>query len=187
MTDERYSTALHGCAAIRGTPGTTCADVEVVALQRAAKVRIQARAVEERTGLPLEPNTATGTGPWALWRAPGDWLAYDTERSPAELVRWAAERAPAAAWVTDTSSSSTIIELRGSSVPTLLMRDCPIDLEGGSLPPGGCLQTVVAATAVMMHRQPDGTTWRLFVERSAARHVWDWLEDSVAVAMALEP
>jgi sarcosine oxidase, subunit gamma len=162
------------------------ADFELRELQRVTKVRVQ---VLRRRGmstpcadpqrLPISPNTASGTDPVVLWKAPDDWLAYSQTLSTAQLCS-ALREVPADATLilTDVSSASVVLELRGPRALDVLMRDCTLDLEGDAVKPGNCAQTALAQVNVIIHRPRDADVWRLFVERSVATHLWDWLIDS---------
>lgn len=160
------------------------ADFEMREVPDVAKVRVQALRRRGMTApcadpqqLPTLPNTALGEDPVVLWKAPDDWLAYSETLSGAQL-RDVLSRVAASAplIVTDVSSASVVVKLRGARVPELLMRDCTLDLEGGAVAPGACCQTALAQVNVMLHRSKDGEAWRLFIERSVASHVWDWLQ-----------
>lgn len=150
-----------------------------------AKVRVQAlrsRGMPAPTvtdpRLPDRPNTASGSNPTALWKAPDDWLVYSRTLSPDALINWVAAIPSSAPLIaTDVSSSSAIFELSGARAIDVLLRDCTLDLEGNAVPVGACAQTLFAQTTVLIHR-PDQATWLLFIERSVAQHVWDWLLDS---------
>jgi heterotetrameric sarcosine oxidase gamma subunit len=125
---------------------------------------------------PTSPNTSLGTEPIVLWKAPGDWLAYSQNLDAAALsnsMRQLSAGAPCV--ITDVSAASIVLELRGARVLDVLMRDCTLDLEGGAIQPGDCAQTAFAQVSVMIHRPVDVDAWRLFVERSVAVHVWDWI------------
>ena len=166
-----------------GAPGFA-----LLAAPAAGKIRVQAlrkrglrSPAADPARLPLVPNTASGSDPFALWKAPDDWLVYSPERDASELSDWVAGISSDAPLVlTDISSASTVLELKGDRVSEILLRDCTLDLEGEAVPPGRCAQTSFAQTIVMIHR-PERDTWRLFVERSVTRHVWDWLVDSAGV------
>lgn len=129
--------------------------------------------------LPEAPNRALGDDPWVLWRGPGDWLAYSLTRSFESLARAFGEPlAGLPLYSTDVSSMYALVELSGERAVDVLMRDLTLDLEGGAIPPGACAQTLFAQVSVLVHRPEPGDRWRLWVDRSAARHLWDWLVDS---------
>jgi sarcosine oxidase subunit gamma len=152
-----------------------------------AKIRIQAlrsrgltSAAADPTKLPFAPNTSSGEDPLALWRAPDEWLACSQTLHAKALAEWVGTiSSEAPLIVTDASSASTMIELTGPRALDVLMRDCTLDLEGSAVPEGGCGQTLLAQTTVMIHHAHGAAdTWHLFVDRSVAMHVWDWLVDT---------
>jgi len=165
---------------------------EVRELPFVAKLRLQAMRGDDaplpagaRALLPETPNTGRGDDPAVLWRAPGDWLALSLTLSAEELERSIAERlAGAAILIADVSSTSAVLELRGERALEILARDCTLDLEGSAIPPGDCAQTVIAQLSVLLHRPAAGDSWRLFVDRTAARHLRDWLVDSSRLTLA---
>jgi sarcosine oxidase subunit gamma len=160
--------------------------VELRERPRAAQVRIQAlRADRDRLPspaaelLPRAPNAVAGSEPWVLWRAPGDWLAYALEPTPERLEAILRERlAGAPLLFADLSSACSLLEISGPRAAEVLARDCGLDLEGGEVPAGGCAQTVIAQMTIGIHRPSAAELWRLWVDRSAARHFWAWLVDS---------
>ncbi len=162
------------------------ADFEMRELPRVAKIRVQAlrsrgmnAPCADTQRLPLSPNTALGIDPVVLWKAPDDWLAYSQTLSSTDLCN-ALRQVPARATLllTDVSSASVVLELRGPRALDVLMRDCTLDLEGGAVKPGNCAQTALAQVNVIVHRPGDTDMWRLVVERSVAAHLWDWLIDT---------
>ncbi len=135
--------------------------------------------------LPERPNSGSGDDPCVLWRAPGDWLALSPTLSAEALERLLGERlAGAAVLLADVSSTSAVFELSGERALEVLARDCTLDLEGGAVSPGDCAQTVIAQLSVLVHRSAAGDSWRLFVDRTAARHLRDWLVDSARLTIA---
>ena len=168
------------------------ASFQVRELERVTKLRVQIlrrrgmdTAAVDSGHLPGRPNTTAGSDPIALWKAPDDWLVYSQTLTAAAMSDWVGSaRSDAPLVVTDVSSSSVVLELSGPRALDVLMRDCTLDLEGNAIPPGACAQTQFAQTTVMIHRPVSAETWRLFVERSVAMHVWDWLLDTTGVARA---
>jgi heterotetrameric sarcosine oxidase gamma subunit len=158
-------------------------DFQMSELPGVAKIRVQvlrSRGMNtpcaDPQRLPTLPNTALGSNPVVLWKAPDDWLAYSQTLSATQLLevlRTVSSSAPLV--MTDVSAASVVLELRGARAIDILMRDCTLDLEGDAVKPGACAQTALAQVNVMLQRSADGSIWRLFVERSVASHVWDWL------------
>jgi sarcosine oxidase, subunit gamma len=172
------------------------ADLEIRQLTPLAQLRIQAlrarsattRPVADARKLPAAPNSALGNEPFALWRAPDDWLVYSHRHSIDDLYEWvAAIESGVPLVVTDISSASVVLELSGPRCVEVLMRDCTLDLEGGAIPPGSCARTGFAQTTILIHRPAQNGPWRLFVDRSLAAHVWEWLLDTAGVPLPSTP
>jgi heterotetrameric sarcosine oxidase gamma subunit len=159
------------------------ADFELRELRDVAKVRAQlvrprgsnTPGVDTKC-FPHSPNTTIGIDPAMLWKAPDDWMIYSQALAAERLCDFVQDRAAGSPLiVTDVSSASISLELRGARAIDVLMRDCTLDLEGNAIAAGACAQTELAQVGVLIHRPADRDAWRLFVERSVALHVWDWL------------
>lgn len=160
--------------------------VEVRELPGIAKMRVQALRTRgelspcaDSSRFPTTPNASLGIDPVVLWRAPDDWLVYSLTHDPRQLeASLLAASSTATLFVTDVSAASVVLELRGPRALDVLMRDCTLDLEGDAMKPGNCAQTALAQIGVLLHRPADDDVWRIFVERSVAMHLWEWLVDS---------
>jgi len=174
----------------RGSSEYSAAAFELRELEAVTKIRVQvlrSRGLSvpaaSSTQLPSAPNTASGVDPVALWKAPDDWLVYSQTLTSDAMSAWVdgvTSESPLV--VTDVSSASVVFELRGPRAIDVLLRDCPLDLEGDAIRPGACAQTLFAQTNVLIHRPAEPHAWRLLVERSVALHVWDWLVDTAGPA-----
>ena len=91
------------------------------------------------------------------------------------LRRAVAERHAA---VVDLSASRAIIEIAGPQARTLLQKGCGIDLHPREFGPGQCAQTVFAKLPVIIDQLGSAPIYRLFVRRSAARWLAEWLIDA---------
>jgi heterotetrameric sarcosine oxidase gamma subunit len=189
MSELRRLTALNGNLPYAAD------GFELRELGAVTKVRIQtlrhrglSTSAADSRKLPAVPNTVLGSDPFVLWKAPDDWLVYSLSQPPAAVFQWAAEVASEAPLVaTDVSCSSTLLELSGPKVVDILLRDCTLDLEGNAIPPSACAQTQFANTVVLIHRLSQPSVWRLFVERSVAANVWEWIVDSAGAALDQPP
>jgi heterotetrameric sarcosine oxidase gamma subunit len=195
MADLARTPALGGAEpAILRAPGFELREHPFVPMLRLQALRADLAALSASGSdlLPATPNRALGDDPWILWRAPGDWLAYSLASPLEELERglrprlapFSASSASPLYW-TDVSSTGALFEIGGPRAIEVLMRDCTLDLEGGAVPAGACAQTAIAQLTVMIHRPAAAPAWRLWVDRTAARHLWEWLADSVALAAPL--
>jgi len=124
--------------------------------------------------LPLVPNTTARTDQLTVfWLAPTRWLIACEESAGAEVETRL--RAACASGVTDVSGGRVAIRIAGGSGRRKLASDCPIDLHPRSLPPGTAVQTMLAGTSVMLHALPDRDAFDIYVPRSYAVAVWEWL------------
>jgi heterotetrameric sarcosine oxidase gamma subunit len=180
MDEVRAGTTSSGIFAFT-SEGLDIREIQTVAKGRVQVLRARGHSTPaaDSRKLPHTPNSACGVDPIALWRAPDDWLVYSTSLEIGAIADWVSTITSEAPLVTtDVSAASIVFELSGAMVIDVLMRDCTLDLEGDAVRPGACAQTVFAQTSVLLHRPTEDRAWRLFVERSVAQHVWEWLLDS---------
>lgn len=113
------------------------------------------------------------TGPERLWvvtpdRAVGERLerAFDDDR----------------AVCVDLTHSRTILRIAGPKTRSLLAKGLPIDLHPREFPAGGVALGAIHHMGVAVHLRDtaDGTTFDLYVGRSHALCLWEWLAESAA-------
>jgi sarcosine oxidase subunit gamma len=131
-------------------------------------------------GLPLEPNTVTGSGDHhALWLGPDEWLVVGPAGTEVDLVRILrsalGDRFGA---VVDASAARTTLELSGPDARTLLEFGCSLDLDPRAFGPGSCAQTLVARAQVILQQVDAAPTYRLYVRPSFAAYLAAWLTDA---------
>jgi sarcosine oxidase subunit gamma len=130
--------------------------------------------------LPLQPNrVAVMRAVRTLWLGPDEWLITAPDGAVPELLSWinhaAADRR---AQVTDLSASRIVIEIAGPRARALLEKGCGLDLHPRAFTPGSCAQTLFAHLPVILDQTSAMPSYRLFVRRSAARWLCDWLIDA---------
>jgi sarcosine oxidase, subunit gamma len=130
--------------------------------------------------LPLRPNrVAIMRAVRTLWLGPDEWLITAPEAAVPDLYSWIARAAAGhRAEATDLSASRAIIEIAGTKARTLLEKGCGLDLHPRAFMPGYCAQTVFAKLPVIIDQTSAAPGYRLFVRRSAARWLVDWLIDA---------
>jgi sarcosine oxidase subunit gamma len=135
--------------------------------------------------LPLTPNRVAGMGALrTLWLGPDEWLVTAPQGFAPDLIgRLRRAVARRHATVVDLSASRSIIEIAGPRARTLLQKGCGIDLHPREFGPGQCAQTVFAKLPVIIDQLGLNQFWaapvyRLFVRRSAARWLAEWLIDA---------
>jgi sarcosine oxidase subunit gamma len=129
--------------------------------------------------LPLEPNRVAAMGPVrVLWLGPDEWLVV-AEGEALDLLR-RLQRAVAArhAAVTDLSSSRVIIQITGPQARALCAAGCGLDLHPRVFGPGQCAQTLLARVPVILDQVSDAPVYRVFIRRSHARWLAQWLIDA---------
>ena len=129
-----------------------------------------------------EPNRASGSDPLALWLAPDSWLLVSWRMAADRLLAAIEPHSRARSCVsTDATHSLECLEVSGARAREVLASACGLDLRDRSFLAGHCARTRFAQIAVLVHRAaPD--TFALYVDRSLAGWLWDWLADSAADA-----
>ena len=130
--------------------------------------------------LPLEPNRVANMGPLrCLWLGPDEWLVTAplglTPDLTGRLERALGGRHAA---VVDLSASRAVIEIAGRCATSLLQKGCGLDLHPRAFGPGRCAQTLFAKLPVIIDQLSPAPAYRLFVRRSAARWLVEWLIDA---------
>ena len=141
-----------------------------------------ASAVKDVTGcdLPIEPNTVQGSGYInVLWLGPDEWLIVAPDGSDAgPRLDEACKDIHAA--VTDVSESRTVIVLAGEHARDVLAKGCALDFHARSFVVDQCAQSTLAHMHVIVHQRSDAPEFDVYVHRSFAESLWQWLEDAAA-------
>ena len=139
-------------------------------------------AVTEVLGVspPKMPNTTANVkNITALWLGPDEWLvvgAPEGEDALAASLRAALDGQHYS--VTDVTEGRTIIGLSGPHARDVLMKGCPIDIHPREFKAGDCAQSTLAKANIILHQVSDDPSYDIYVERSFASYLWDWLEDA---------
>jgi sarcosine oxidase subunit gamma len=130
--------------------------------------------------LPMQPNRVAAMRELrTLWLGPDEWLVTAPEGAAPDLFgRLTRALAGRHASVTDLSASRAVIEITGPRARTLLEKGCGLDLHPRAFAPGQCAQTVFAKLPVIIDQLAAAPTYRLFVRRSAALWLAEWLIDA---------
>jgi sarcosine oxidase subunit gamma len=132
--------------------------------------------------LPVKANTLSIAGAIAIyWLGPDEWLVItpgDRERAIAGELRAAFGTMHVA--ITEVSGGQTVVELHGPRVRELLSKECPLDFDPRSFPPGTCAQSHLAKAPILLHALDDGNGFAVVIRRSFADYFWLWLEDAAA-------
>ncbi|HEV2335672.1 MAG TPA: sarcosine oxidase subunit gamma family protein [Stellaceae bacterium] len=162
-----------------GTPEVALAELRF-AEQIGVRVRQPVAAYLAGVPLPLEPNrVASMRRVRTLWLGPDEWLVTAPAGAAPDLMgRLSRALAGRHATVSDLSASRAIIEITGGRARALLEKGCGIDLHPRAFGPGACAQTLVAKLPVILDQTSAAPAYRLFVGRSAARWLAQWLIDA---------
>ena len=180
--EGHYHSGTFGVADM--SPGVMLSERRGLVILRLAAPRADedfTERVRAETGfvLPAAPNrtalTAAGT---ALWSGPGEWLLMTSDRSQTNhelaLRRCFAGSSGA---VVDLSQARAVICIAGEHSRDLLAMGCPLDLHQFA---GCCAQSLLGQVNVLLHLRQEADAFDLFVARSYALGVWDWLTDAAA-------
>lgn len=130
--------------------------------------------------LPRKPNTVSAAnGVRVLWLGPDEWLIVTLPGREAEIIPELCDAlARVFASVTDVSSAQTVIKIEGPNARDTLAKGCTLDLHPRAFAIGQCAQSHIAKAGAIVH-QLDGTpSFDLFVRRSFADYLWNWLTDA---------
>ena len=141
--------------------------------------RVRGAAYLANVPLPLEPNrVATMREVRTLWLGLGEWLITVPHGAVPELpARLARAIDGERAQLTDLSASRVAIAMVGDRVRPLLETGCGLDLHPRAFASGHCAQTLLAGVPVILD-QTGAAAYRLFVRRSLARWLTEWLIDA---------
>jgi len=132
--------------------------------------------------LPVQPGSVSEGGVVRIvWAGPDDWFVIGP-KGHAEALAAKLREAMAGQHhaVTDVSSGYTVLHLSGSSVREVLAQGCPLDLHPRFFPAGSVAQSMVGQADIVLHRTDDvdgAPRLRIYVRRSFAQYLWDWLAD----------
>ena len=144
------------------------------------RVRSPVAAYLAGVPLPLQANRVASMRTLrTLWLGPDEWLVTSPEgMAPELLARLTRALAGRHATVVDLSASRAVIEVTGRRARDLLAKGCGLDLHPRAFGPGCCAQTLFAKLPVIIDQLSAAPAYRLFVGRSAARWLTEWLIDA---------
>lgn len=181
--EEHYSLGSLGAAGT--SPGVTLSERRCLVILRLAAPRADknfAERVQTETGfeLPFAPNKATLTAAGsALWTGPDEWLLTSDRRLPGHEQALRRCLAGPSGAVVDLSHARIVLRIAGEHSRDLLARGCSLDLHPRKFAAGECAQSLLGQVSVLLHRR-EAETFDLFVARSYAVSVWDWLTGAAA-------
>ena len=125
--------------------------------------------------LPRKKSQCQGEDPVACWLGPDQWLLTSDTKSSGGIIRHIdqtlSDQLHAA---TDLSAHNVCFALRGRAARTVLAMGCGIDMHPDAFVPGQCVRTHFANVLLLIVAVEDNH-FNLYVERSHARYLSDWL------------
>jgi sarcosine oxidase subunit gamma len=170
----------------RDTPGKADVAMYERTFSRKANLRGSGKdffdAFEAAFGLPLPKKALTSSVAedlMALWLGPDEWLlvARGQERPLDHMAREALSGR--AASVVDVSDGLSVIAVEGPRARDLLARGCSLDLHPRVFADGAVARSLLAKAPVILHRR-DKDSFDLYVGRSFAEYLWQWLAVSAS-------
>jgi len=120
----------------------------------------------------------------SLWLGPNEWLLVSNDEIPKETNTYELEqvlfdnisKANLGA-ITNVTDHFTIFKLSGSNIFEILSKGSPFDFSSENFGDNKVVQTILNHVDVTIHRKNENDV-ELYVRRSFAGYLWDWLKDS---------
>ena len=129
-------------------------------------------------GLPGPNAWVTAGAAQVLWQAYDEWLILSADgRQPAVAASLRSALADAHFAITDVTDLRAVFRLQGPLARDVLQKGCAVDLHPRAFGPSSCVTTAVARVRVTL-RQVETVSYEIFVERSYAAYLRDWLNDA---------
>jgi len=146
-----------------------------------------ASKVEKILGM-LLPNEACSTSSKekiaSLWLGPNEWLLVSNNEIPKETNIYELEQVlfdniskTNLGAITNVTDHFTIFQLSGSNIFEVLSKGCPFDFNSDDFGNNKVVQTILNHVDVTIYRKSENDV-DLYVRRSFAGYLWDWLKDS---------
>jgi sarcosine oxidase subunit gamma len=115
-----------------------------------------------------------------LWLGPDEWLIVATPASAGDLAgRLRAALAGQHVSVVDVAAAYTVLRMAGERSREVLSKACSLDLHPRSFRPGDCAQSNFARTQAIVALEDETPVFHLFVRRSLAQYLAEWLLDAM--------
>lgn len=126
--------------------------------------------------IPTAPCTANAAeGRQVLWLGPNEWLVTTPPGQQGALA------CPGLV-VTDITDGRTVFRLSGPRAPDVLAKGCPLDFYPRGFAAGAVKRSLLARVDVILHHMaedaPHEPVYEIYVARSFAAYLWDWLVDA---------
>ena len=119
-----------------------------------------------------------------LWLGPNECLLVSNSEIPKETNTYELEQVlfdniskTNLGAITNVTDHFTIFKLSGSNIFEVLSKGCPFDFSSDDFGDNKVVQTLINHVDVSIHRRSENDV-DLYVRRSFAGYLWDWLKDS---------
>ena len=119
-----------------------------------------------------------------MWLGPNEWLLVSNDMITKDSNDYELEKVlfndiskKNLGAVTNVSDQYTIFNLTGSNIFEIISKGCPFDFNSNSFTNNKVVQTLLNHIDVTIHKKSESNV-DLYVRRSFAKHLWDWLKDS---------
>lgn len=134
------------------------------------------------------PNIACSTSSkekiTSLWLGPNEWLLVSNNETSKETNTYELEQVlfdniskSNLGAITNVTDHFTIFKLSGSNIYEVLSKGCPFDFSSENFGDSKVVQTILNHVDVTIHRRSENDV-DLYVRRSFAGYLWEWLKDS---------
>jgi len=120
----------------------------------------------------------------SLWLGPNEWLLVSNNEIPKESNTSELEQVlfdniskTNLGAITNVTDHFTIFKLSGSNIFEVLSKGCPFNFSSDDFGDSKVVQTILNHIDVTIHRKSENDV-DLYVRRSFAGYLWDWLKDS---------
>ena len=135
--------------------------------------------------LPTEANTSSSSDKLtAIWLSPDEWMIVSNETTSKETntyelndILFSNISKTSLGAVTDVTDQFVQLEIKGDKIYELFSSGCPFNFNLFREKKGSTAQTLLNHVDVIIHNK-DKDFVNLFVRRSFAKHLWEWMEDS---------
>ena len=135
--------------------------------------------------LPTEANTSSSSDKLtAIWLSPDEWMIVSNETTSKETNTYELNdilfnniSKTSLGAVTDVTDQFVQLEIKGDKIYELFSSGCPFNFNLFREKKGSTTQTLLNHIDVIIHNK-DKDFVNLFVRRSFAKHLWEWMEDS---------
>ena len=123
----------------------------------------------------------------SLWLGPNEWLIVSNDEVSKETNIYELEQIlfdgiskTNLGAVTNVTDHFTIFSLSGSNIFEILSKGSPLDFESKVFGNNKVVQTILNHVDVTIHRKNENSV-DLYVRRSFANYLWDWIKDSASI------